>query len=366
MNVTSTQDTYRGPRHQGEYDRLKTQHELVKTAMHGKLLYSPVDLKQEHLRVLDSATAEGTWLIDLAQNVSSNATLIGTDIAPQHFTLDAERPDNVQLLTHSIFDHWPEEFQNSFDVVHQRFVLTVCSNETALDATKKLFACVKPGGCIELHEGDMLSIQEGPKHPAFTKFRDTMVNAWAAIGNQPNPGKFLVPWLEQAGAIDIQHESQTIAIGAAAEDKEQGERAVRVMLYLLEGMKKLLAGTLKSQSLLTTWLFLNILCKSSITNLVINLCRMMILRLKKMLWLLCPLRPVASPYEDSCAPKDAGQEPKCISVTLHSYKQVPVDKHLLTIHEGISTCEQNTGSHLVGSVKQGAGYCMIAHSDLSQ
>lgn len=239
------QDPYRGPRHQGEYDRLKTQHELVKTSMHGKLLYSPVNLKKEDLRVLDSATAEGTWLIDLAQYVPSSATLIGTDVAPQHFTPETERPPNVQLSTHSIFDDWPAKFQNSFDVVHQRFVLTVCSDETAPDATKKLFACVKPGGWIELHEGDMLSIQEGPNHAAFTKFRDTMVNAWAAIGNQPNPGKSLVTWLEEAGAVDIQQEVQTIQIGAAAEDKEQGERAIRVMLHLLDGMKRMLAGKLR-------------------------------------------------------------------------------------------------------------------------
>ncbi|KAL4949378.1 S-adenosyl-L-methionine-dependent methyltransferase [Aspergillus filifer] len=242
MSVTTTVgDTYRGPRHQGEYDRLKTQHELVKTAMHGKLLYSPIDLRRGDLRVLDSATAEGTWLIDLAQSVPASATLIGTDIAPRHFTPAADRPRNVQLSAHSIFDAWPKELLESFDVVHQRFVLTVCSNETALDAVEKLFACVKPGGWIELHEGDMLSIQDGPDHPAFTRFRDTMVNAWAAIGNQPNPGKFLVPWLKAAGAVDIQQEVQTIHIGAAAEDKEQGERAVRVMLYLLDGMKKMLA-----------------------------------------------------------------------------------------------------------------------------
>ncbi|KAF3389006.1 hypothetical protein F1880_003265 [Penicillium rolfsii] len=240
--TTSVQDTYRGPRHQGEYDRLRTQHELVKTAMHGKLLYSPINLQRDNLRILDSATAQGTWLIDLAQSVPASATLIGTDIAPQHFIPAEERPRNIQLSAHSIFDTWPEEFQESFDVVHQRFVLTVCSNETAQDAIEKLFACVKPGGWIELHEGDMLSIQDGPEYPAFTRFRDVMVNAWAAIGNQPTPGKFLVPWLKAAGAVNIQQEVQTIYIGAAAEDKEQGERAVLVMLHLLDGMKKMLAG----------------------------------------------------------------------------------------------------------------------------
>ncbi|KAJ5409556.1 uncharacterized protein N7487_003915 [Penicillium crustosum] len=240
MATITPEDPYRGPRHQGEYDRLRTQHSLVKTAMHGKLLYSPVDFNQPDLRILDSATAEGTWLIDLAQSTSSTATLIGTDVAPQHFTPPDRRPSNVHLTTHSILDIWPEDFQNSFDVVHQRFVLTVCSDQAAQDAVRNLFACVKPGGWIELHEGNMLTIQEGPNHPAFMQFRDIMVKAWAAIGNQPSPGNFLVPWLKEVGAVDVQEEIQTIEVGAAAKDKDQGERAVVVLLHLLDGMKMML------------------------------------------------------------------------------------------------------------------------------
>ncbi|KAI2699499.1 hypothetical protein CBS147332_8385 [Penicillium roqueforti] len=235
-------DTYRGPRHQGEYDRLRTQHDLVKTAMNGKLLYCPVDIKQPNLRILDSATAEGTWLMDLAQSVPPSTSLYGTDIAPQHFLPENLRPSNLHLSLHSIFDPWPADFQNSFDVVHQRFVLTVASDQTAQQAVKMLFSCVKPGGWIELHEGNMLSIQEGPEHAAFVKFRDIMVKAWAAIGNQPSPGSFLVQWLQGAGAVEIQESVQVIKVGAASEDPEQGERAVVVLLHLLDGMKRMLSG----------------------------------------------------------------------------------------------------------------------------
>ncbi|UKZ81579.1 hypothetical protein TrVFT333_009351 [Trichoderma virens FT-333] len=221
MAESTIEDTYRGPRHQGEYDRLRIQHELAKTAMQGKLLYSPVDLTQPNLRVLDSATGEGTWLIDLAQSVPASASLFGTDIAPQHFMAQDQRPSNVHLSPHSIFEPWPAEYQDR-------------SCETP-------FACAKPGGFIELHEGDMLSIQEGPDHVAFMKFRDIMVNAWKAIGHQPNPGSFLAQWLKGAGAIDIQQDRQTIKVGAAADDKEQGERALAVLLHLLDGMKKMLS-----------------------------------------------------------------------------------------------------------------------------
>lgn len=242
MAGNGIEDTYRGPRHEGEYDRLRIQHELAKSAMQGKLLYSPIDLSQPNLRILDSATGEGTWLIDLAQSVPASASLFGTDISPQHFMPQKQRPSNVHLSAHSIFDPWPIEFQDSFDMVHQRFVLTVGSNEAAQEAVKLLFSCVKPGGFIELHEGDMLSIQEGPDHVAFMKFRDIMVKAWNAIGHQPSPGSFLVPWLNNAGAIDIQQDRQIIKVGAAAEDRVQGERALAVLLHLLDGMKNMLGG----------------------------------------------------------------------------------------------------------------------------
>ncbi|KZF23921.1 S-adenosyl-L-methionine-dependent methyltransferase [Xylona heveae TC161] len=242
MSEQKVKDTYGGPRHKVEYDRLRAQHELVKAEMGGKLLLCPADLSRPDLRVLDSATAEGTWLVDLATTVPSSATLIGTDISAQHFLPPADRPANVELSLHSIFDTWPAHLQEYFDVAHQRFVLSVCPNDDAgVDAVKKLFACVKPGGWIELHEGDMQSIREGPEHAAFTRFRDVMVRAWGAIGNRPRPAEHLVEWLQKAGAVDVQEHVQTIKVGAASEDREQGQRAVDMLLFLSDAMKKMLA-----------------------------------------------------------------------------------------------------------------------------
>jgi ubiquinone/menaquinone biosynthesis C-methylase UbiE len=114
---------------------------MVKIAMGGKLVLAPIDLVRSGLRVLDSATADGYWLVDLASSISQTATLIGTDLHPQHFITNL--PKNISLSTHSIFDTWPVPFQNSFDLVHQRFVLPICSDEASVDAVKKLFACVK-------------------------------------------------------------------------------------------------------------------------------------------------------------------------------------------------------------------------------
>lgn len=235
-------DTYRAPRSKGEYDRLTIQHEMVKIAMGGKLLLSPVNLSQPNLRVLDSGTAQALWLSDLARSVAPTATLIGTDIAPQHFPPADERPPNVTLATHSIFNEWPANMQGSFDIVHQRFVLAACSGESSPDAVAKLFACVKPGGWIELHEGNMVTVREGPRHPAMTRFRDLMVGYWGNIRQQPDPGLHLGEWLRGVGAIDIEESVQVIKVGAEADDPEQGERALNVLMQMLDGMKMMFGG----------------------------------------------------------------------------------------------------------------------------
>lgn len=239
-------DTYRAPRNKEEYDRLTIQHEMVKIAMGGKLLLAPVDLAKPNLRVLDSGTAQALWLSDIARSVLPTATLVGTDIAPQHFPPADQRPANVTLSTHSIFDTWPEHMQESFDVVHQRFVLAACSAESSPDSVAKLFACVKPGGWIELHEGNMVTVREGPRHPAMTRFRDLMVEYWGKIRQQPDPGLHLGEWLRGAGAVDIEESVQVIKVGAEAEDPEQGERALNVLMQMLDGMKAKFGGQLYS------------------------------------------------------------------------------------------------------------------------
>ncbi|KAK4153863.1 S-adenosyl-L-methionine-dependent methyltransferase [Chaetomidium leptoderma] len=245
-NNTQTEDTYRAPRTRVEYDRLSTQHELIKAAMGGQLLRCPVNLSRPDLRVLDSGTAQALWPLDVARTVPATATLVGTDIAPQHFPPPEERPANLTLLQQSIHDPWPAEMRGSFDAVHQRFVLAACpSADAARAAVAGLWGCVRPGGggWMELHEGNMHVIREGPQHGAMMRFRDTMVSAWQnGIGQMTDPGPRLGGWLRAVGAVDIVEEVQVIKLGAEADDPEQGDRAMAVLLNMLDGMKPMLAG----------------------------------------------------------------------------------------------------------------------------
>ena len=238
------EDVYGLPRNEKEYGRLRDQHEMVKMSLGRRLLFTPVDMSNPDLRVLDSATGDGYWLADTAGSLAPTATLIGTDIAPQHFLPADHLPSNVTLGIHSIFEASPPDYQSSFDVVHQRFVLSLCSEAASADAVRKLFACVRPGGYIQLHEGDMTRIEEGPGHEAGIRFRDFMEKAWALLGYNSSPGPKLVQWLQDAGAVNVEEIVTVNKTGALAEDKTQGQRSMSVLLALMDGV----AGIVKGRS----------------------------------------------------------------------------------------------------------------------
>jgi SAM-dependent methyltransferase len=229
-------DTYTGPRSDNEYNRLRLQHEFIKYFMNGKLLTAPLDKTSSSLRVLDSATGDGYWLSDLANELPQSTVLVGADIAPQHFLTKQELPANVTLINHNIFTQWPSEYRSSFDLVHQRFVLMACNDENSVTAIKYLFDCVKPGGWIQLHDGDMNTIEEGPEHAAMMRFREVARAGFTMMGFNPSPGPKLVNWLHEAGAVDVQEEVLTIKCGRRSPDASMGRGVINMLVSILDNM----------------------------------------------------------------------------------------------------------------------------------
>lgn len=68
MTETSTEQsadyTYVMPHTTSEVQRLRNQHDWVKASMGGKLIFAPIEGEQP-LRVLDSATADGSYHIPI-------------------------------------------------------------------------------------------------------------------------------------------------------------------------------------------------------------------------------------------------------------------------------------------------------------
>jgi hypothetical protein len=59
LSMAETDDLYIMGAHEDEVCRLRLQHEVI-TESTEKLVFAPVDLSQPDLRILDSATADGT------------------------------------------------------------------------------------------------------------------------------------------------------------------------------------------------------------------------------------------------------------------------------------------------------------------
>ena len=118
----------------------------------------------------------------------------------------------------------------------------MCNDAQSLDSIQKLFACVKPGGYIQLHDGDMDTIIEGPDRVAMTKFRDMMGMAWGLMGHNLSPGPKLANWLKEAGAVDIQETLVINECGPRVANRAQSERAISVLMALLDGAHMLLGS----------------------------------------------------------------------------------------------------------------------------
>jgi SAM-dependent methyltransferase len=236
-------DTYAGSRSENEYSRLRLQHEFIKHAMNDELVLAPIDLKQAGLRVLDSATGDGFWPMDLATHLDPTCELVGADIAPQHFIPAPDLASNVHLQKHNIFKSWPAELQSTFDLVHQRFVLMACNDTNSVEAIRHLGECVKPGGWIQLHDGDMQTIEEGPMHTAMEKFREIARTGFRMMGFNLSPGPKLVGWLEVAGFSNIEERILIIRCGKSSTDAAQGEKVTKMLVAVLENMTELAKGT---------------------------------------------------------------------------------------------------------------------------
>ncbi|KAJ4292543.1 Glucosaminyl phosphatidylinositol (GlcN-PI) nositol acylation protein [Kalmusia sp. IMI 367209] len=235
----ATKDTYKRPGHDGVYERLRVQHEIIKANMGGKLVLAPIDFANSTHAVLDSATADGHWSADLASSIHPGTKLVGTDIAPQHSFVN--KPFNLELNVHSIFDSWPKEYLDSFDLVHQRFVLPVCNDNQSVDTIKE-FACVKAGGYIRLHYGDMETVVERSDRVAMTKFRDMMARGVEHNGAQSEPWTKITQRLKEAGAEHIEETTVVNECRPLVANQMQSERAISVLLALLDGAQVLFSN----------------------------------------------------------------------------------------------------------------------------
>lgn len=124
---------------------------------------------------------------------------------------------NVSYHFQNVKHPWPTSWNQSFDIVHQRLVLAGAGPD-AKAAVKGLTELVKPGGWIQLIEGENFpSDKEGPVMREFMTLLRDLFKVWEAI---PTLSRELVEMLRAEGFIDIEERLVTPEFGAGNKNEK--------------------------------------------------------------------------------------------------------------------------------------------------
>ncbi|KAL8968985.1 MAG: hypothetical protein Q9183_002213 [Haloplaca sp. 2 TL-2023] len=197
--------------HKPELQRLIDLHAVYHDAMNGQLIMAPINLAEPGKKILDSGTADGTWLRGVRSSLPAQHHYFGSDIEAELFPAE---PDGITYFQHSFQDPWPASLVNTLDLVHVRGSLAGSSPKRPLNVVKNLATLPKPGGWIQLME---LNAFDPPAEngPAMKDFSRMTSEVWTGIG----VGDFangLKDMLEAAGLQHVREKRFVTEIGKRA------------------------------------------------------------------------------------------------------------------------------------------------------
>lgn len=218
----------------GEIARLTLQSKVIKYTM-GKLVLAPVDLSKTGLRILDQACADGLWLRDVAAQATAQHEYVGTDIVESYFPTNP--PPNFSYRIQSMNDPFPEEWKNTFDLVHSRFSLPAAGKLPMTNVIASEIGVLKPGGWLqhmEMHLDGYENIG-----PAMKRGYKLISDVFDAVGAGHTFSKKIKGWMEEANLEDVHTETVTVPIGARQKDSEEiardGARSMSASFKALSG-----------------------------------------------------------------------------------------------------------------------------------
>lgn len=143
-----------------------------------------------------------------------------------HLFIPAEsRPANLELVTQNLIEPFPTAWNESFDLVHQRFILPLFKEAELDTVINSLVATLKPGGWIQFVEPNF---SEPVSEPADQTKAFRMIHELTRVTMADHaPGLKIAPRLEKAGLTNVKHESIDMIVGLQHPDRELGERSLR-------------------------------------------------------------------------------------------------------------------------------------------
>lgn len=155
------------------------------------------------LSVLDVGCGPGTITADLAARVAPGPV---TAVDQSADVLDAARAEvqrrglsNVSFATADV--HRLDFADGTFDVVHAHQVLQHVADPVG--ALREMRRVCAPGGLLAARDADYAGFIWFPQLPALDLWRDLYERAARANGGEPDAGRRLLSWAQQAGFDDI-------------------------------------------------------------------------------------------------------------------------------------------------------------------
>ncbi|KAI1359993.1 S-adenosyl-L-methionine-dependent methyltransferase [Xylaria arbuscula] len=225
----------------GDHKRLASNHFIAKAAMAGKLVVAPVDFSRP-VKVLDSGTADGTWILDLASSLPTPSIgsheFVGTDLNPAHFPQSP--PPNVTFTVQDIKNPWPISQNGSFDLVHQRLTLLGAGSSPSTSIAH-LYSLIKPGGWIQISEGTMdfpSDVVNDERTPAYSDLIRLMRCVAGMVGAEWHLGRLLKGLLEEAGFTGIEEQDVMLNLGRTNKDATLAKEGAESCGVAVQGLSK--------------------------------------------------------------------------------------------------------------------------------
>lgn len=157
---------------------------------------------RDGMEVLDVGCGPGTITVDLARRIG-RGRVEGVDRSEEIVSTaraDAAGVENVSFTTGDVYrlDH-PDE---TFDVVHAHQVLQHLSDPVG--ALREMRRVCRPGGLVAVRDADYGAFTWVPADPRLDRWLQIYRDVARLNGAEPDAGRFLLGWAQQAGFADIE------------------------------------------------------------------------------------------------------------------------------------------------------------------
>ncbi|KAI8629636.1 S-adenosyl-L-methionine-dependent methyltransferase [Xylariaceae sp. FL1651] len=195
---------------QKERARLDFQHHYISDTMQNELLPSHIMNEltaNPSPRVCDMATGSAIWLRELAKALPTSAELVGLDFDSSKFPDAEELLPNIKLGFADIFEPFPEELRNRFDVVHVRFLVFVLKKGQGVALVQNLLSLLRPGGWLVWVELSATLASTEPPSEAFFQFQKIHYDFATRVGLDLDLPLVISSYLREAGLVDCDDRS---------------------------------------------------------------------------------------------------------------------------------------------------------------